>query len=591
MQESKLPGRCSHHSTISFHSSNERKQPTLLQMTHCSHHPKFQQLPSLSESMAFVHVQVDPVPQAFADLRATFLSGKLESTETRKILLSNLLHLVNNNLQELEASLKQDLGRHSAESRTIELLPVLNEIQIYLENLESWSKPERLSAGDYSLENLRWFSNRPRFNVEKHPFVQKVPKGVVLVISPSHYPVRLTLGPLAAALAAGCTVFIKASDSTSATSSLLVSLMDKLLDRSAVRMVNGVFPNTLEVIKFQWDHIFYAGGGSVAQNIALAASEGLKSYTVIPSAKCPVVIDPSYDLQKAAQSILWGKIVNAGQSYTAPDYVVIPQAAQDDLVKAFLDAFSQFFPHWTIHPGTFTNLIFPSATFRISSLLQRTNGDIVIGGRGNRYFNEKDKYHCPTLVTNVKPEDVLMKDEIFGPILPIVPMPNLQAAIAFAAERANQDHPLTVAIFTNDEEVKRKVFEEMKGGVTVIANDTFVHPGGSYDHLYQSNLQAAKKTFETFSTHKTFVNSATSLYDYRYPPYTETDTLMLYEPLRRRLAFEQPLVQISTLNQLTEDVLKVVHSLQRKETIFGLIVSLQVGLLGTRIVQAMTRAN
>jgi len=236
--------------------------------------------------------------------------------------------------------------------------------------------------------------------------------------------------------------------------------------------------------------------------------------------KSPVFVDPKCDLKMAAKRILWGKTANAGQTCVAPDYIVVPQDFQDKLVKALQEEYQEFYPDKASAPGQMSRLVTPQAFTRVSSLLQNTKGTVVIGGD----TEEATKYIGLTVVKDVKPDDRLMSEEIFGPVLPIMPVSSIDEGLAYV--NAN-DHPLSVYVFSQDSAFKAKIFDNTQSG-SALANETIIHPavhGLPFGGIGPSGsgYHTGKYGFDMFTHLRSSMDSpgwVDMLLSWRYPPYT-----------------------------------------------------------------------
>ncbi|KAM6503217.1 NAD-aldehyde dehydrogenase [Amanita muscaria] len=450
-------------------------------------------------------VEIDNV-QIHAKLRAGHKSGKLRSLEYRKYQLLQLAYLVKDNTKRFEEALKADLGRPALESYFLEINPTIGDIKTAYKNVEKWSKPEK-----------------PPFNINfvaMRPVIYKDPKGVVLIISPFNYPLWLSLPPIAGAIAAGNTVLLKPSESSKAVSALFAELIPKYMDPDVVSVVNGAVAETTRLLELQWDYIFYTGSGRVGKIVAAAAAKFLTPVTLELGGKSPVIIDPKCDLETAARRILWGKVVNAGQTCVAPDYVLVPRSFQEEFVQALVSQYNQFYPDGQVKDEQFAKLITPQAFKRVRALLAATKGKVVIGGE----TAEGKKYISPTIVKDVTGEDSLMSEEIFGPVLPIVPVDDLDEAIAFINAR---DHPLALYVFSKDESLKQKVFQNTASGAAV-ANETLIQTGAEglpFGGIGPSGYGAhtGKYSFDTFTHFRSSIDSPSwidKILGFRFPPYT-----------------------------------------------------------------------
>ncbi|KAJ7940200.1 NAD-aldehyde dehydrogenase [Mycena leptocephala] len=380
---------------------------------------------------------LDEIDKIHAELQAGFNTGKTRSVAFRKYQLLQLAYLIKDNAKNFEDALAQDLGRHKLESSLLEINSSITEIMDAYNNVETWAKPEKPPI------SVNWMF--------MHPITYKVPKGVVLIISPFNYPLWLCISPLAGAIAAGNAVVVKPSEACPAQ-------FAKYMD-----------PQTTKLLDLPWGH----RSGRVGRIVATAAAKHLTPVSLELGGKSPVFIDPATDMDLAAKRILWGKFTNGGQTCVAPDYVLVPKASQDTFVDALKTAYASFYPETTGDspglPQNVTKMVNQQAFKRVNGLLQTTKGTIVVGGQAE----EAQKYIAPTIVKDVKTDDSLMSEEIFGPILPIVPVEDVDAGIAYVN---SHDHPLALYVFTQNEAYKTKVFESTQSG-SAVANETIISPG------------------------------------------------------------------------------------------------------------------
>jgi len=314
---------------------------------------------------------------------------------------------------------------------------------------------------------------------------------------------------------------IKPSESSPATSALFAELIPKYMDTDLVRVVNGAIPQNVKILSLQWDHILYTGSGRVGKIVADAAAKFLTPLTLELGGKSPVFIDPKCDLQVATRRILWGKTTNAGQTCVAPDYVLVPKSFQDKFVQALAATYESFYPESkkASSPDAFGRMVTPQAFKRVKGLLDNTKGKIVLGGE----TDEATKFIAPTVVKDVSGDDPLMSEEIFGPVLPIVPVEDLDEAIAFVTAH---DHPLALYVFSSDGEYKAKVFNNTQSGAA-IANEVVLHTGlqdlpfggiGPSGYGYHTD----KYTFDIFTHLRSSMDSpgwVDKLLGFRFPPY------------------------------------------------------------------------
>jgi len=274
-------------------------------------------------------------------------------------------------------------------------------------------------------------------------------------------------------------------------------------------------------LELPWDHILYTGSGRVGKIVAAAAAKHLTPVTLELGGKCPTIIDPRANLKVAAKRILWGRTCNAGQTCVAPDYVLIPKEGEEAFVAALKEAYKEFYPDGTTEPGVIGR--FPNhGTFdRVKKMLDDTKGTVVLGGATDR----ETKYVAPTIVRNVGPDDSLMAEEIFAPILPIVPVKDFDEAIELINAR---DHPLALYIFTDDSKLKEKVLNNTRSGGCV-CNDVVLQiptpglPFGGVGASGYGGSHTGKYSFDLFTHQRstlTMPNWMEVVLAGRYPPFS-----------------------------------------------------------------------
>ncbi|KAJ7461546.1 NAD-aldehyde dehydrogenase [Mycena latifolia] len=468
---------------------------------------------------SLAYTPLEEIDKIRAELLAGFNSGKTKSVAFRKYQLLQLAYLVKDNEKLFVDALASDLGRPALESYFLETGASVGEAMDAYKNVESWAKPEK-----------------PALSVNfmfMRPVTYKEPKGVVLIISPFNYPLWLCIAPLAGAIAAGNAIVIKPSESCPAVAALLTDLIPKYLDPSLTRVVNGAIPETTKLLDLPWGHILYTGSGRVGKIVAGAAAKTLTPVSLELGGKSPVFIDPASDMRLAAKRILWGKFANAGQTCVAPDYVLVPKDFQDTFVEALKTAYAGFYPETN---QEITRIVNQQSFKRVNGLLQATKGTIVCGGD----TDETRKFIAPTIVKDVKVDDSLMSEEIFGPILPIVPVEDVDAGIAHV--NAN-DHPLALYVFSQDEAYKKKVFSSTQSG-SAVANETILIPGivglpfGGIGPS-GSGYHTGKYGFLMFTHLRATLDSPgwiDKILGFRFPPYTAKNL----QTFRARLTTKLP---------------------------------------------------
>ncbi|AUG82013.1 aldehyde dehydrogenase [Kitasatospora sp. MMS16-BH015] len=379
-----------------------------------------------------------------ARLRTTFRSGRTKPLAWRLDQLRALRALLTEQSEEFLAALHSDLGKGPTEAYRTEVAFTVNEIDHTLAHLEEWLRPKPAGVPE---------AFRPA-----EARVVRDPLGVVLVIAPWNYPLQLALAPLVGALAAGNAAVVKPSELAPATSAAIARLLPRYLDPAAVAVVEGAVPETTALLAQRFDHVFYTGNGAVGRIVMAAAAKHLTPVTLELGGKSPVLVDPGADLAVTAQRIVRGKFLNAGQTCVAPDYVLAvgdtAAALEAELAAAVRAAHGED-PAADPEYGRIVN---ERHFDRLTGLLGE--GRLVTGGEQDR----AGRYLAPTVLADVSPEAPVMQEEIFGPILPVLAVPDLDAAIAFVNER---EKPLALYAFTESEQTKQRLAEETSSGALV----------------------------------------------------------------------------------------------------------------------------
>jgi len=392
-----------------------------------------------------------PLASTADALRATYRSGVTRPLAWRRHQLEQLAAMIEDNEAELLEALRVDLGKSPIEAFITELAFVSGEIRALIKHLGRWNRPKRVSS--------------PIVTLPARSKLVPEPLGVVLVIAPWNYPVQLLLAPVAAAIAAGNTVVMKPSEISAATSAVLGRLVPRYMDTSAVTLVEGGVPETTELLEQHFDHIFYTGNGTVGRVVMAAAAKHLTPVTLELGGKSPVIIDASANLKVAARRIAWGKWLNAGQTCIAPDYVLVHEKVRQAFLDQLATAITAFFgadPHDSPDYG---RIISDRHAARLTALMQ--GGTVAIGGT----CEPSERYIAPTVLVDVDPGSPIMREEIFGPLLPVLTVSSVREAVDFVNER---DHPLALYVFAGDKHVVDDVLARTtSGGVTV--NGTMLH--------------------------------------------------------------------------------------------------------------------
>ncbi|KYB25924.1 aldehyde dehydrogenase, dimeric NADP-preferring [Tribolium castaneum] len=468
-----------------------------------------------------VDITTPPDPAKIVHIaRDRFEEGKTKPIKFRKKQLNNLVKFVQDNEDAILEALYQDFRKPKQEVVCYEIVPVVKEAKHAINHLEEWAKPEKPKK---SLVNLL-----------DGVMVYNDPFGVVLVMGAWNYPLALVLMPVIGAIAAGNCVVIKPSDLSPATSQLMYKLLPNYLDPECYPVYQGGVKETTELLKEKFDYIFYTGSTSVGQIVHKAANRHLTPVTLELGGKSPAYIDNSADITKTVKRILWGKCINSGQTCIAPDYILCTKEVQDKFVKYAEKALLEFYGSDIKDSNDYSRIITDRHFERLVNLLPGLK--IAVGGR----YEQKDRFIEPTIAIDVNPNHAIMQEEIFGPILPIIPINNIDEAITFINRR---NKPLALYIFSTRKQDREKLLSKTSSG-GVCVNDTILH--ASVDVLPFGGVGTSgmgsyhgKKTFDTFTHKKSvlvrdFQAIPEKIMASRYPPYSNSKISLIQMALEER---------------------------------------------------------
>lgn len=444
----------------------------------------------------------DPLA-AVATARAAFASGRTRPVAWRLRQLEGITRLVEERETEIAAALHEDLGRSAVEAWLADIAATKGEAEHARKRLRWWMRPRPQPLPLNQLPATAW--------------IKYEPLGTVLIIGPWNYPVYLTLGPLVAAVAAGNAAVIKPSEITPATSALLTRLIPEYLDPEAVTVVEGDGAVTQQLLAQGFDHVLFTGGTDIGRKILEGAAPTLTPVTLELGGKSPVVITADADLDIAARRIAWVKLMNSGQTCIAPDYVLVERSVRDAFVTKVVDTIRAF----RAEEGTAGLRIVNERQFdRLASYLESTRGEVRAGGDVDR----TSLTMTPAVVVDPDPDEALMTDEIFGPILPVLTVDSVDDAIAFVNARPK---PLAAYYFTRSRDVRRRLVDQISSG-GVVVNHVAMHclvPQLPFGGVGDSGTGAyhGKWGFEALS-HRKSVLAKPFAPDpqFVYPPYSAT---------------------------------------------------------------------
>ncbi len=441
------------------------------------------------------------ISKLIANQKAFFLTGETKSLSFRKKILLRLKSELIKNEQAIIDALYADFKKPVFESILSETGLVLSELDLTLKKLNTWAKPKRV------FPSLLNFPSTDKIYYE--------PYGTVLVIAPWNYPFQLSLLPVIGAIAAGNTVVLKPSELTPHTSGIVEKIIKEVFEESIVAVVNGDAKVAQELLHNKWDYIFFTGSVNVGKIVAKAAAEHLTPTTLELGGKNPCIIDETANIKLAAKRISWGKFINAGQTCIASDYIIIHHSVKQQFIEALRQEIEASYSSNPKASNDFARIINSRNFSRLANMLK--NETILMGGD----LDEETLYISPTVIDEPSLESEVMKDEIFGPILPVLSYSN-EDDISQIISRYNK--PLSLYVFSNKQKFSKKMISTYSFGGGAI-NDTVIHfanPKLPFGGVGSSGTGAyhGKHTFYTFSHQKAIVKKGNWLdVPIRYAPY------------------------------------------------------------------------
>lgn len=432
--------------------------------------------------------------------RVFFQTGATRSLIARLDALKALDRAIRTAEGVLLDALRDDLGKSAAEAYSSEIGFVLSEIAFARRHLRRWMAPAKVS--------------NPLLLRPATATVVPEPRGVALIISPWNYPFQLACSPLVAALAAGNTAVVKPSETAPRTATVLTDLVQAALPPEWVCVVTGGPETAAALLREQLDHIFFTGSGAIGRQVVQAAAATLTPCTLELGGKSPCIVCADARLAVAARRIVWGKFLNAGQTCVAPDYILADRRIIAPLLDEIVRAIEQFYGPDPQQSPDYGRIVSARHIDRLQALLSGAHS--AYGGTCDR----ETRYFAPTVLTDVAADAPVMRDEIFGPILPVLPYDTLGEALETLRARPT---PLALYVFSECRDTQDRVLAQVRSGGACV-NDTLLHLLNSnlpFGGLGESGMGACRGRtgFETFSHHRSVLRRGTR-HDpaFRYPP-------------------------------------------------------------------------
>lgn len=423
------------------------------------------------------------------------------NVDFRKEVLTKLLNNIIQQEDEIINALYDDFKKPAFEAVLTETNYVITDLRNTIRNIKHWAKPKRVFPS--------------LLNFPSTDYIYSEPFGNVLVISPWNYPFMLAMSPMVAAVAAGNYVVVKPSELTPKTGDIIAEIIRKTFDPNHVEVFLGGVEVAEKLLARRWDHIFFTGSVSVGKLVAQAAARHLTPVTLELGGKNPCIVDKSANLPLAAKRIVWGKFINAGQTCIAPDYILVHRNVKPQLVDLIKREIKNAYGGNVETSPDFARIINYKNWRRLNDMIIGTK--ILYGG----ISNEQNLYIAPTLIDEPEPNDAVMKEEIFGPLLPILGYDDEET---LKKTISRFEKPLALYVFSDDKAFSKKIIETFSFGGGCI-NDTIIHfsnarlPFGGVGHS-GSGAYHGKRSFDTFSHQKSIVKKANWLdVSLRYAPY------------------------------------------------------------------------
>ena len=443
------------------------------------------------------------IPKIIQQQKSFFNSSSTKEVNLRIETLKKLKLILKENEEKLYTAIYTDFKKSQFETYLTELSLIYNELNNAIRNLKKWSKKKRVST------NLA--------NFPAKSYIIPEPLGTVLVISAWNYPYQIALIPAISAIAAGNTVVIKPSEIPNNTSKVLAELINSNFDENYLTVIEGGVETTTELLQQKWDKIFFTGSTNVGRIVYKAAADKLTPVTLELGGKSPTFIFKDCDIKLTAKRIVWAKFLNAGQTCIAPDYLLVEEEIKEKLLVALKEELENTFPKKTEIQENYVQIINERNFQRLTNLIPKDK--ICYGGE----HSAKTRIISPTLLDNISFDDNIMKEEIFGPILPIISFENLDSVIEKVKER---EKPLTLYIYSKSKKIIQKILYEISFGGGAI-NESLVHisnPNLPFGGVGASGIgnYSSKAGFDAFTHYKSILQKS-FLFEpnIKYTPFTK----------------------------------------------------------------------
>ena len=430
-----------------------------------------------------------------------FTSGKTLPLEFRINQLKRLKDSIERNEKIILEALYKDLRKSEIEAYNSEVLVVTTEADYVLKRISKWTRPRKVRT--------------PLMHLPAKSLIYPEPAGVVLILAPWNYPFQLTFAPLIGAIAAGNCAVLKPSEYAPHTSAAIAEIIRNGFEEHYITVTEGGVEVSKALLQEKFDHIFFTGSTTVGKLVMRAASQHLTPVTLELGGKSPCIVWKDANIEVTSRRILWGKFMNAGQTCVAPDFLLVHKDIRKGLIEALINGIGKFYGPSPRQSKDYARIINENHFERLIKYLE--DGTVLFGGE----HDKKDLYISPTLLSNVEQSSLVMQDEIFGPILPIIEFETMEDVIDRIRSKPK---PLSLYLFTDDKSVQEAILRNISSG-GVCVNDTVSHIVGSdlpFGGVGASGFGSyhGKASFDSFTHYKSVLKRSFS-FDARmkYPPY------------------------------------------------------------------------
>ncbi len=449
------------------------------------------------------------IRELFENCRDRSLALRVSGVKERREKLRKLERWIRDHREDIQKAVYNDLQKPTQESDLTEIYVVLSEIKKARKNLRNWMMPKKVAPGSIVFWGTR---------AETYP----EPKGVCLIISPWNYPFQLAIGPLVSAIAAGNTAIIKPSEFSENTSELIEKMCAEVFAKDEVGVIQGAVDEAKELLTLPFNHIFFTGSPAVGKIVMEAAAKHLASVTLELGGKSPTIIDETANITDAGAKIAWGKWLNAGQVCIAPDYLLVHEKVKNRLIEELIYQSEKLYGDQKNYGAIINRLHHNRINDLMADAIEK-GADIEFGGKSDR----ANLRFTPTLLSNVSMESRVMTEEIFGPILPMIPYADLDKAIDIINEK---EKPLSLYVYSKSRKNIRRIKKETSSGMMSINDNViqFAHPNLPIGGVNNSGFGKAHgyEGFLAFSNQKAIVKQRIGLTIPKtvYPPFGKFKT-------------------------------------------------------------------